>query len=99
MAEKTKAEQLKEELFLKKKNGILKVEEKTIIDAEEYCVGYKAYLDTCKTEREAAKESIKMAEKAGFKEFEYGKEYKAGDKVYFNNRSYASGIERTDKCA
>ena len=86
MAEKTKAEQLKEELFLKKKNGILKVEEKTIIDAEEYCVGYKAYLDTCKTEREAAKESIKMAEKAGFKEFEYGKEYKAGDKVYFNNR-------------
>ena len=86
MAEKTMAEQLKEELFLKKKNGILKSDEETILEAEKYSVGYKEYLDTCKTEREAAKESIKMAEKAGFIEFEYGKEYKAGDKVYFNNR-------------
>ena len=86
MADKTMAEQLKEELFIKKKNGRLKVDEKILDDADKYCDGYKAYLDMAKTEREAASESIKMAEKVGFKEFEYGKQYKAGDRVYFNNR-------------
>ena len=86
MADKSMAEKLKEELFLKKKNGRLKANEETLDAAQAYCEGYKAFLDSAKTEREAAKKAIEIAEKAGFTEFEFGKEYKAGDRVYFNNR-------------
>lgn len=46
---------------------------------------YKNFLDNAKTEREAVNESIRLAKKAGFKQFT-GKKIKAGDKLYFNNR-------------
>lgn len=46
---------------------------------------YKSFLDNAKTEREAVNESIRLAKKAGFKQFT-GKKIKAGDKLYFNNR-------------
>ena len=46
---------------------------------------YKKFLDNSKTEREAVVEAIRLAKKAGFKEFT-GKAVKAGDKLYFNNR-------------
>ena len=85
MAE-SKFEELKEQLFIKRKNGVLKAEEKVIAESEAYCEGYKTFLDNAKTEREAVKAAIKLAEEKGFAEFVYGKEYKAGDKVYFNNR-------------
>lgn len=85
MAE-SKFEELKEQLFIKRKNGVLKADEKVIAQSEAYCEGYKAFLDNAKTEREAVIEAIKLAEKKGFEEFVFGKEYKAGDKVYFNNR-------------
>ena len=83
---KSKSESLKEQLFLKRKNGLLTADEATIAKAEEYCEGYKSYLDSAKTEREAAKTAILLAEKAGFTEFVYGKKYNAGDKIYINNR-------------
>ena len=86
MSEKTKVEELKEQLFLKKENGRIKADDSVLEKASEYCEGYKAFLDNAKTEREAAKKAIELAEKAGFSEFVIGKEYKAGDKVYFNNR-------------
>ncbi len=86
MAEKTKTEELKEQLFLKRKNGILKSDDSVIESAEKYAVGYKKFLDDSKTEREAVKAAITMAQNAGFSEFQYGREYKAGDKVYINNR-------------
>lgn len=83
---KSKAEALKDELFYKRKNGRLIADDETLEKADAYCDGYKAFLDSAKTEREAAKTAIEMAEKAGFCEFRYGKEYKAGDRVYINNR-------------
>ncbi len=86
MSEKSKSEILREELFLKRKNGCLVASEETITKAEEYCEGYKKFLDLAKTEREAAKKAISMAEEKGFTEFVRGKTYEAGDKVYFNNR-------------
>ncbi len=86
MAEKSMAEQLKEELFFKRKNGRLTADDETLNKADEYCENYKSFLDTAKTEREAAKEAIVLARKAGFEEFSFSKQYKAGDKVYFNNR-------------
>ena len=47
---------------------------------------YKKYLDNSKTEREAVKDTIRLAKKAGFKDFKDVKKLKAGDKIYFNNR-------------
>ena len=78
--------ELKEKLFLNRKNGLSVVSEETVNSAYAYADGYKKFLDNAKTEREAAKTAVLMAEKKGFVPFEIGKQYKAGDKVYFNNR-------------
>lgn len=79
---------LKEKLFLNRKNGRFASEE-ILLEADNYCQGYKKFLDNAKTEREAVKVAISLAEKKGFVPFEYGKEYKMGDKVYFNNHGKA----------
>lgn len=81
-----KIKELKEKLFYEKKNGLLTVDEKTVDEIQSYCEGYKNFLNSAKTEREAVVTAIDMAEKHGFKPFEIGKKYVAGDKVYFNNR-------------
>lgn len=86
MAEKTASELLREQLSYKRKNGRLYSDESIVNAADSYCDGYKAFLDKAKTEREAAKAAMEMAKAAGFTEFEYGKKYGAGDRVFFNNR-------------
>ncbi len=86
MAEKTASELLREQLSYKRKNGRLYSDESIANAADSYCDGYKAFLDKAKTEREAAKAAMEMAKAAGFTEFEYGKKYSAGDRVFFNNR-------------
>lgn len=86
MSEKSISAELKEKLFYERKNGRLTADDTTLLKADEYCEGYKNYLNLSKTEREAAKESIKMAEQKGFKPFELGKNYSAGEKLYINNR-------------
>ncbi len=80
------AKELKEKLFYNKKNGLLKVDDATYEKAVDYCEGYKSFLNSAKTEREAVKTAVKMAEAKGFAPFDRNKSYKAGDKVYFNNR-------------
>ena len=77
---------LKQKLFYEKKNGLLKVEDSVIDSMQNYCEGYKAYLDAAKTEREAVATAIAMAEEKGFVPFVIGNKYNAGDRVYFNNR-------------
>ena len=86
MAEKTKVEELKEQLFIKRENGRIKADDSVLQKADEYCEGYKTFLDNAKTEREAVKNAVEMAKKAGFSEFVIGKEYNAGDRVFINNR-------------
>lgn len=86
MDKKSASEELKDMLFYKRKNGRLVADDEVLIKADEYSEGYKQFLDMAKTEREAAKAAISMAEAKGFSEFVYGKKYSAGDKVYFNNR-------------
>lgn len=86
MAEKTASELLREQLSYKRKNGRLYSDESIVNAADSYCDGYKAFLDKAKTEREAAKAAMEMAKAAGFTEFEHGKKYGAGDRVFFNNR-------------
>ena len=80
------AKELKEKLYYQKKNGLLKVENTTLKAMNDYCEGYKSFLDDAKTEREAVKTAVAMAENKGFTAFNRNKTYKAGDRVYFNNR-------------
>lgn len=86
--EKT-AKELKEQLFYKNKNGLLKADEACEKAIADFCEGYKSFLDAAKTEREAVKACIAMAKQAGFEEYVQGREYKAGAKLYLNNRDKA----------
>ena len=56
---------------------------------EDYCRGYMAFLNEARTEREAVKIAIEMAEDKGFVEYVDGMKLSPGDKVYCNNRSKA----------
>lgn len=87
--EKSEAKQLKDALMIKKESGAKKVKDEVIAKADEFCEEYKNFLDKAKTEREAVAYAIKAAKKAGFEEYSYDKKYKAGDKVYVNNRNKA----------
>ena len=89
MAKKKESELLAEKLLMPKKNPQLSVKEDTFDEADKFCVGYKRFLDEGKTEREAVRLAVEKAEKAGFVPFDADKEYKAGDKVYLNNRGKA----------
>lgn len=57
--------------------------------ANAFCEGYKEFLNKGKTERECVKEAVAMLTAAGYKEFDETVSYKAGDKVYWNNRGKA----------
>ena len=77
--------ELKEKLFINRKNGRF-ADSEVLEKADKYCEGYKKFLDNAKTEREAVKTAVALAEEKGFVPFKIGKEYKEGEKVYFNNR-------------
>lgn len=79
-------EELKNELFYKPKHAVNLVTEDEVAKADEFCEGYKKFLDEAKTEREATERVKADAIKLGFQEFVADKEYKAGDKIYFVNR-------------
>ena len=53
---------------------------------EDYCKRYMAFMDACKTEREATAWAVREAEKRGYKPFTPGMDAKPGDKIYYNNR-------------
>ena len=87
--EKSEAKLIKEKLFIDKKNAYLRLDESVVNKAYDFCEDYKDFLNKSKTEREAVKYAVAAAEKNGFKEYEFGKKYSAGDKVYVNNRGKA----------
>lgn len=87
--EKSAAKLLQEKLFMEKKNSGLIMSDEDMKKADEFCEGYKAFLDSSKTEREAVVTTVAMAEKYGYTAFDRTKTYKPGDKVYYNNRGKA----------
>ena len=89
MSEKTQGEQLRKELLLEPKNMTETLSAEELKAAYDFCEGYKNFLDAAKTEREAVTTAVAMLEKAGYTPFDYAKQYKAGDKVYLNNRGKA----------
>lgn len=86
MDEKTKGQALSEELTYKKTNVYEKADAARIEEIFQYAEGYKAFLDAAKTEREAVRRAIAMAEAAGYTAYEMGEELRPGDLRYYNNR-------------
>ncbi len=87
--EKSYAEQLKEKLCYNSENAAEKLSEDELNTADSFCEGYKSFLNSCKTEREAAAYFKCLAEQKGFVPFDKSKTYAPGDKVYVINRSKA----------
>lgn len=87
--QKTEAELLAEKLLLNRKNMGLTADDVMEQAVQDFCEPYKAFLDACKTEREAVTKMIEMAEAKGYAVFEPGKQYQPGDKIYYNNRGKA----------
>ena len=54
--------------------------------AQDFCEGYKTFLDNAKTEREAVRTSEKLLLDAGYKKFVPGEKLAPGAKVYTINR-------------
>lgn len=90
--EKSEIKELKEQLFTRTDKGISSMKESEIKKADKYCEDYKKFIDHSKTEREAVKTAVKLAEKAGFVPFEQDKKYKAGDRIYYVNRHKALAL-------
>lgn len=82
-------EALTKELLISRKNGFTAVTDEEVDQADIFCEGYKDFLDQAKTEREVVTFTIAQAQKAGFVEFDRNQSYRAGDKVYYNNRNKA----------
>ena len=81
---------LKKKLLSDRKNGYdcgIDAGYETAMEA--YCESYKAFLDAGKTERLCAAETIRLAEKAGYRPYKRGMDVKSGDKLYVCNRKKA----------
>jgi len=79
-------EELKNTLFYAPKNGYATLTEEQRAEMESYCKRYSAFMDACKTEREATAWTVSTAIANGFKGMVPGMELKPGDKVFYNNR-------------
>ncbi len=79
-------DELRENLLNAPKNGYTRLTAQQRTEMESYCKRYAAFMDACKTEREATAWAVMEAEKNGFKPLVPGMALQPGDKVYMNNR-------------
>lgn len=79
-------EELRESLLFTPKNGYTRLTDSQRVEMESYCKRYAAFMDACKTEREATSWAIAAAQSQGFRPLVPGQVLKPGDKVYHNNR-------------
>ncbi len=79
-------DELRESLLAAPKNGYATMTAEDRAAMESYCKRYSAFMDECKTEREATAWAVREAEKNGFKPFAPDMDAKPGDKIYMNNR-------------
>lgn len=70
-----------------KNESIAKLRPQDLEKADQFCQGYKEFLDNGKTEREAAAFAAAALEKAGYLPFQPGKQYQPGDKFYKLHRN------------
>ncbi|MBQ2927226.1 MAG: aminopeptidase [Oscillospiraceae bacterium] len=79
-------EELREALLMAPKNGYTKITPQQREEMEGYAKRYMAFMNDCKTEREATAWTIREAEKHGFRPFVPGMTLQPGDRIYYNNR-------------
>lgn len=79
-------DELRDALLLSPKNGYTRLSEEDRREMERYCLGYRAFLDECKTEREATAWVVRKAQSLGYRPFTPGMPLNPGDKIYYNNR-------------
>ena len=77
-------EELKKLLY--KNDTVADAAPEALAAAQDFCEGYKTFLDHCKTERETVAYSEKLLLEAGYKPFVPGDKLNPGDKVYTINR-------------
>ena len=77
-------EELKNSLLAAPKNGYARLSAEDRAEMEAFCKDYAAFIDACKTEREAVSWAIEELKKNGFEELVPGKQLNPGDKVYRN---------------
>ena len=94
-------EELRESLLMAPKNGFATMTPEKRVEMEAYAKRYMAFMDECKTEREATTWAVREAEKLGFKPFTPGMAANPGDKIYYNNRdkSIALAVIGTESLA
>ena len=80
-------DELRESLLMAPQNGYTRITPDQRAEMEAYAKRYMAFMDTCKTEREATTWTVREAEAHGFRPFIPGMTLNAGDKVYYNNRN------------
>ncbi|MDE7137626.1 MAG: hypothetical protein K2O29_04110 [Ruminococcus sp.] len=80
---------LKEKLFMKRKNAVLRMSEAEIAECDSFCESYKDFMDIAKIEREAVAYTIELLKNNGYVEYTAGMQLNAGDKIYRNNRDKA----------
>lgn len=95
------ADELREALLSSPKNGFAGLSQEERAEMEAYCKRYAAFMNACKTEREATAWATAEAEKHGFKPAVPGMEVKPGDKIYLNNRgkSFMIAVVGTESLA
>ena len=79
-------DELRESLLFNPKNGFATLDAAQREELNGYCQRYAAFMNACKTEREATVWVQDLAQKNGFREFVPGMALQPGDKVYKNNR-------------
>ena len=75
-----------EQLFYDKKTGFDQLTGSDKKNMQAYAEDYKKFLDEGKTERDAVKEMVRLAEEKGFHAWTRNDTLKPGDKIYQINR-------------
>lgn len=94
---KTAGQQLADELFAKNESAIKSYGKENKKEIEAYSRGYMDFMNRSKTEREFARNAAGYLRDRGFSEFEPGKKYSAGDRVYWlnHNKSLVAAVVGT----
>ena len=85
-------DELRESLLMAPKNGFTQITTEQREEMNAYAKRYMAFMDECKTEREATSWAIREAEKLGYKPFTPGMAANPGDKIYYNCRDKAIAL-------
>jgi len=79
----------REELFYEQKHAADLIDGTEKKACEDYCGLYKDFLNAARTEREAVREGVRLAEAAGFRAYDGREPVKPGDKLYRSVRGKA----------